>query len=100
MNEAAQSVPVVIGEIHYNRCSRAPYHDPFEWTIQRLVDFHVRQPGRDVNEAALTRDRAEFATFSPPHVTLALEHVCDGFLLAVMMNGGFRTRLDGKESAP
>ena len=62
-----------------------------------LVDFHVRQPSRDVNEAALTRNRAEFATFSPPNVTLALEHVCDGLLLAVMVNGGLRTRLDDKE---
>jgi hypothetical protein len=61
-----------------------------------MIDFHVRQPCRNVDEIALTRNRAEFAALSPPHITLALEHVCNGLLLAMMMNGGFRTRLDGK----
>jgi bacterioferritin-associated ferredoxin len=73
------------GKVHNNRCAGASDHDPLEWMISRLVDFHVRQPSRNMNKVALARDRTEFSMLSPPHVALSLEHVCNGFLLSVMV---------------
>src|SRR5712691_2218929 len=95
-----RSGPQIIGEVHHNRCSCASYHDPLEWTISRLVDFHVGQPSRNMNEVALPCDRAEFTMLSPPHAALSLEHVSNGFLLSVMVDGGLARRVDDKESAP
>src|SRR5712671_8037898 len=97
---AWRSGPEVIGEVHDNRCRGASHHDPLEWMISRFVDFHMRQPSRNVNEVALACDRTEFTMLSPPHAALSLEHVCNGFLLSVMVNTGLARRLDDKESAP
>jgi hypothetical protein len=90
----------VIGEVHDNRRGGASHHDPLEWMILRSVDLHMRQPSRNVNKAALARDCTEFTMLSPPHVALSLEHVCNGFLLSVVVNAGLARRLDDKESAP
>src|SRR5712671_3553609 len=68
--------------------------------ILRFVDFHMRQPSRNVNKVALACDCTEFTMLSPPHAALSLEHVCNGFLLSVMVNTGLARRLDDKESAP
>src|SRR5439155_16713584 len=96
---ARRSGPELIGKVHNNRRGRASHHDPLEWMISRFVDLHMRQPSRNVNKIALARDRTEFTMLSSPHAALSLEHVCNGFLLSVMVNSGLARRLDDKESA-
>src|ERR1700733_14896113 len=53
-----------------------------------------------MDEIAGVRGRGRLAALSPTDRTIALEHVCDGFLLAVMMDAGLGPGLDDKYSAP
>src|SRR3977135_3091545 len=87
-----RSGPKVIGKVHHDRRGCASDYDPLECIVLRLVDFHVGQPGRNVNEVALMRDRVEFTALSPLHKALPFEYICNGLLLSVMVNAGFGSR--------
>jgi hypothetical protein len=94
------SLPIVIGEIDHDRLRGASHNDPDEAVIFRRIDFHVRQPRRNVDKVAGVRGRGKLAALSPTDRAIALEHVGDRLLLAVMMDAGLGPGLDDKYSAP
>ena len=53
-----------------------------------------------MNEIAGLRARCEFAALAPTHFAYAGQHICDGLLLAMMVNSGAGTRLDLERAAP
>src|SRR6202041_3075957 len=58
------------------------------------------QECRHVNEIAGLRARCEFAALAPTHFAYAGQHICDGLLLAMMVNTGASARLDLEHTAP
>ena len=55
---------------------------------------------RDVQKVARARRNRMFPALAPLNVGLALQHVRNGFLRAMMMDAGLRSWLDHKNSAP
>jgi hypothetical protein len=53
-----------------------------------------------VNEIAGFRARCELAVRAPTHFAYARQHICDGLLLAMMVNSRAGTLLDLKQAAP
>ena len=53
-----------------------------------------------MNEIASLRARCEFAIRAPAHFAHTRQHICDGLLLAMMVNSGAGTRLDLEHAAP
>src|ERR1700722_1872287 len=91
---------MIIGQIDDNGVWRASDHDPAERLRIRRVAFHVRQPGRYMNEIARACDGAELTALAPPHQALAFQNVGDRVLLAVMMDARAYPRLHAEEPTP
>jgi hypothetical protein len=53
-----------------------------------------------VDEIAGLRARREFAALAPAYFAYAGQHICDGLLLAMMVNSGAGARLDLEHAAP
>ena len=53
-----------------------------------------------MNEIADSRARCELAVRSPTHFAHAQQHICDGLLLAMMMNSRAGALLDLEQAAP
>src|ERR1700729_1999226 len=60
----------------------------------------MRQECRHMNEVAGSRARCKFAIRAPAHFAYAGQHICDGLLLAMMVNTGASARLDLEHAAP
>src|ERR1700689_2667029 len=58
------------------------------------------QECRHVDEIAGLRARREFAALAPAYFAYAGQHICDGLLLAMMVNSGAGARLDLEHAAP
>ena len=52
-----------------------------------------------MNEIASLRARCEFAIRAPAHFAHTRQHICDGLLLAMMVNSGASARLDLEHAA-
>jgi hypothetical protein len=94
------SIPIVIGMIDYDRSGRAPHDHPGKGAILRRIDLHVRQPRWNMEKIAWVCSGAKLSVLAPSDEAISLDHVGDGLLLAVVMDTGFRPRLDGEEAAP
>jgi hypothetical protein len=92
--------PIIVGEIDHDWLRGASHNNPDKAVILRRIDFHVRQPRRNVDKITGVRGRRMLAAFSPTHQAIALEHVSDGFLLAMMMDAGTGSGLNDKYPAP
>ena len=53
-----------------------------------------------MNEIAGLRARREFAVRTPTHFAYARQHICDGLLLAMMVNSRASARVDLEHAAP
>src|ERR1700733_7128091 len=58
------------------------------------------QECRHVDEIAGLRARREFAALAPAHFAYAGQHICDGLLLAIVVNSRAGVRLDLEHAAP
>jgi hypothetical protein len=98
--ESAPLAPVIVGEIDDDGIGRAADDDPAEGVVVGRIDFHVGCPCGDVEEVAGADESLRFAVVAPADEGFAFEDVDDGFLLAVVMDGGARTRFDEEGSSP
>jgi hypothetical protein len=60
----------------------------------------VGQPRRNMDKITGVRSRTIFTAHSPTDQAIALEHVCDGLLLPVMMDAGPGSGLNDEYPTP
>jgi hypothetical protein len=94
------SLPIIVREIDHDRLRGASHNNPDKAVIPRRVDFHVRQPRRNMDKITGVRGRRMLAALSPTDQAVALEHVGDSLLLAVMMDTSPGPGLNDKYPAP
>src|SRR5271167_4010036 len=92
--------PIVVREIDHDRVRGASHNNPDKAVFLRRIDFHVRQPCRNMDKITGVRGRGMLAALSPADQAIALKHVDDGFLLAMMMDTGAGSGLNDKYPAP
>jgi len=92
--------PIVVRQIDYDRLGGTSHNHPGKATIRRLIDLHVRQPRRDMDEVPTARDGTELTTFAPADKAISLEYIGDRLLLAMMMDTGAGTGLDDENPTP
>jgi hypothetical protein len=92
--------PIVVRQIDYDRLGGTSHDHPGKAVIGRLIDLHVGQPRRDMDEVTPARDGTELTTFAPPDKAISFEYIGDRLLLAMMMDTSAGTGLDDEDPAP
>jgi hypothetical protein len=93
-------IPIVVGQIDYDRLGGTAHNHPDKTAIGGLIDFHVRQPRWNMDEIAPARDRTELTAFAPSNKGLPFEYIGDRLLTAMMMDASAGTGLNDENSAP